>query len=242
MSITKPFVDRYVHYTYDLFYADKILKLLGYGIGTIAGGGESLLQQNSKLWSGTKSLSDQISMARVAYRLTNGIPQSLEAIKNNSWVGGKWYDRRINKIYKAMAWSNLFYHIGEHWAWAGTYAPEIVKLPGGDARFWAVTCYWWLLYVLLDIYGCLLKLKELNAREQRFLKGLKIDPSNEEYKMELNTIKASKRAIYWQLVRLALYLPNAYHWALEHGCLPRTLVQFFGMAEAVVGILVSFPR
>ncbi|CAM9613045.1 unnamed protein product, partial [Heterosigma akashiwo] len=151
--MSKPFLDRYVGYTYDLYFSDKIVKILGYGLGTLSGCGRLLGYENERVLSGLDALSGEISMARMVYRLTNGLTQSLEALKNDSWAGGDWQDKRIKKIYKAMAWCNLGYHVGEAWGWAAAYAPEAVPLPASSAKFWAVTCYTWLAYVVLELWA-----------------------------------------------------------------------------------------
>jgi hypothetical protein len=58
----------------------------------------------------------------------------------------------------------------------------------------------------------------------------------------LAQLMQGRRLLHLQLWRDLFYLPNAVHWSFVKPPMPKGVVAALGLAEAVVGIVQTFPR
>jgi hypothetical protein len=240
-NFPRPLLARFVEYTSSLSYADKVVKILGYGLGTLCGVGRTVLTNGNTL-QGLQKLATEIGRARMVYR-TIQIGSSTNAILSGSNCG-KWTNPLIYRLQQAIEISNVLYVLTEHWAWARAKAPSIVTAPMTDEMLWAFNGIFWLAYCVFELWMDLLTMRELNEKEALLKAGMEAEPDFDDAQVEadLEEICKSKRSVRWQLLRFVLYLPNAYHWALEKGCFPRGFVAGLAFAEAVVGVVCTFPE
>jgi len=150
-----------------------------------------------------KTIYNKIFMARYFMRLY-GFPMALEAILNRSWSSG-WKDERIHKFGDIMAWSMLFYYPLEHFALMKWSAPKI--FPNINAtRYSALSCRFWLIYVLTDLVSSFYKIKELKHKQKKE----KIDTQEHE---ESILLQKNIKHQYMQMVRNIFYVLPCYTWS-----------------------------
>ena len=111
-----------------------------------------------------------LSLVRYALRLY-GFPSSIEAIRSGSWSAG-WEDPRVHKLGKVMAWSMAFYYPFEHVAFTGWVVPKLVKPYIYEERWSAISCRFWLTYIVADLASSVLKLKELAKQKETIARDL----------------------------------------------------------------------
>ncbi|KAG5177889.1 hypothetical protein JKP88DRAFT_350511 [Tribonema minus] len=234
-------LDKYVGYTSAYFYHDKVLKTGGYTCSSLAAvlrvlnGGKS-----TTLTEGLDKLYGEVGMTRCLTRFI-GTTDALEAIRNDSWVGD-WKDRRIRNLVKFQAWTMLIYHPMEHVGYLAYIVPKLVPL-NGDWWF-AKACYWWVAYVVADLYISLLKFKELkrsDAAAALQLEQAADDEARAAAQAAVAANQAKRRIVRLQVWRAIFYLPNAIHWSFVKPVLPKGAVAALGLAEAIVGLKQTFP-
>jgi len=237
----RPFLERYIDYTSNLAFADKVVKVACYGIGTIAGGAWLLNIGDDGIRSGLHTVGSEIGKTRMVYR-TFELQDSYQAIKQRFGAGKEWKDKRIHKLTQVVNWCNILYITTEHLAWAHSRAPNFVKLPFGPDKWWAFSGFWWMACCIFQIWMDLLKMKELKRKELILQYALRACPKENSVLEALVNISRQRRKVKFSLMRFAFFLPNAYHWSLEHGCFSRGFACVLGLAEAVTGILATFPE
>ncbi|CAM9825034.1 unnamed protein product, partial [Phaeothamnion confervicola] len=194
---------------------------------------------------GLDKLYGEISMSRCAFRLF-GTTDALEALKNDSWAGD-WQDPKVKQIARIQALAMVVYHPMEHVGWAAYVTPKLVR---ADGDWWFSRADWtWILYIVIDMYACLLKRREIVRREaeaRRKLVMLHADADDKEAKAALQTeLDMLARACF--VVRLqwwrdVFYLPNAVHWGFYKPPMNKGLVAVLGLAEALVGLRQTWPH
>jgi len=242
--MSKPdFLERYVNYTSNVWLADKVVKCTGYACGTTAAIIKTLFGPDNEVGQDIDKIAAMISSARMVYRIA-GIWPSLLKLRENTGAGKAWKDPRIHLVAKMVDVANIFYHALEHFAWSAGHVRALQRrIPGGMKRCWAIANFWWLAWVLLDMVSTALKLRELKKVEADLFEALGNNKPNEaNIQTEIAGVSIQRRALHIQLVRLWLFLPNAYNWALEDAIIPRGYVQFMGFLEGFYGTVMSFPR
>eukprot|EP00568_Trieres_chinensis_P005286 CAMPEP_0183305356 /NCGR_PEP_ID=MMETSP0160_2-20130417/10122_1 /TAXON_ID=2839 ORGANISM="Odontella Sinensis, Strain Grunow 1884" /NCGR_SAMPLE_ID=MMETSP0160_2 /ASSEMBLY_ACC=CAM_ASM_000250 /LENGTH=321 /DNA_ID=CAMNT_0025468541 /DNA_START=69 /DNA_END=1034 /DNA_ORIENTATION=- len=188
---------------------------------------------NPNLSPGLRKMYLDMSMVRYALRLY-GFPSSLEAIRTGSWWAG-WTDPRIHKLGKVMAWSMAMYYPLEHVAYARWVAPVLVK---ADAeRYTALSCRAWTTYIVADLLGCFLKIRELRSRSEAVGRegGKMSEGEVQEKRCQLEKQIGQQRL---QILRCGLFMLPAVHWSLpkweRDPWLSENVVNGLMFAESVV--------
>uniref|UniRef100_A0A6S9I7G2 Uncharacterized protein n=1 Tax=Heterosigma akashiwo TaxID=2829 RepID=A0A6S9I7G2_HETAK len=237
----RPFMERFTEYNVKLFHADKFVKVICYGLGTISGAARFLDIGNEEIWKGIHTIGGEVSKTRMVYR-TFELSGTVGALMQRKPAGANWKDPRIHKLEKANLWCNLLYVLTEHLAWANSRDPKFVPAPMGSAKWWAFNGLWWWGCCIFRMWADFYKMKELKISEMLLRKALKADPCNKAvFDALMNTLKL-KRNVQFSIARYIFFMPNAYHWALEDGLYNRGFACLMGIAEALVGIVATFPE
>lgn len=230
-------LQRYVEYTGTYVYGDKVLKAIGYSCSSTAAilrmrnGGE-----DTPLSASLQKLYSEISMNRCAMRYT-GTTDALDAVIYSSWAGD-WSDPKIKPLSRIQGICMAIYHPLEHLGWASYIAPKL--FPYNGAWLFARSSWAWLLYIYIDVYMNTLKLKEIKRREAAILLKARTHPDGTEI-AALKALKTLRWKVQMQQWRNVFYIPNCTSWCFEKPPFPKAVVAFLGLAEALVGIRMSFP-
>jgi hypothetical protein len=162
---TKSILDRFlvhmVKFTSSAANQDKGLKLFQWTLLLC-----SKLSQ-SKQREGLAKVSSDISFARYLLRFY-GLPACLEAIRSGSWGGASKWSQALGK---AMAWSMLVYHPLEHVAYLKWTSPHLLPPTVNANRLSAMSCRFWLLYLVCEMLQSVLHLHELEQTRKTLLDG-----------------------------------------------------------------------
>ena len=191
------------------------------------------INEDSALVAGLEAIGGHLSLYRVTTRWCGGcfgLPAESLNLFTDCWDGG-WHNPLIRRCVRWQSWAMTAYYPMEHLAWLATLAPKLFKRLDVD-RLWRMSCYFWVLWLLLDIVATCLRLRELDALERHLARhGLLTSRSKA-------TLERSRTSLCRHSTRILLYLPNAVHWTLVPNspcCLPPWLVNGLGLAEALVG-------
>mmetsp|Transcript_43113 Transcript_43113/g.136217 ORF Transcript_43113/g.136217 Transcript_43113/m.136217 type:complete len:143 (+) Transcript_43113:417-845(+) len=124
----------------------------------------------------------------------------------------------------------LGYYPLEHAVWAGTIAPKLFPLD--VATLSRLSCVFWVLWIVIDIYATHRRWQELKRMETKLKMNGSLTANNKA------KIERSRRSLIRYTLRLVLYLPNAIHWTLDEKskfALADWMVNALGLAEAVLG-------
>ena len=213
---------------------DKTVKLFSYALPLASQMLPRLRNnQDSALAEGLEAIGGHLSLYRVTTRWCGGcfgLPAESANLFTDCWDGG-WHNPLIRRCVRWQSWAMTAYYPMEHLAWLATLAPKLFKRLDVD-RLWRMSCYFWVLWLLLDIVGTCLRLRELDALERHLARhGLLTSRSKA-------TLERSRTSLCRHSARIMLYFPNAVHWTLVPNspcCLPPWLVNGLGLAEALVG-------
>jgi hypothetical protein len=75
-----------------------------------------------------------------------------ENLLTDSW-DGCWHNPIIRRCVRLQSWAMIVYYPMEHAAWAATLAPNLFKPLFDVDRLWRVSCYFWVIWLLLDVLG-----------------------------------------------------------------------------------------
>ncbi|KAG9399120.1 hypothetical protein AC1031_012078 [Aphanomyces cochlioides] len=241
---------KFATFTSSSYKADKYYKSMGYGFAFLARAIELYSKKPTRHSQGLSAVATQISFARFVTRFT-GIPQTLEALKNGSWVGAD-DDEHIKQLVNAQCYAMLLYYPLEHLSFVGWVAPK--WFPSIDANKCSrQSCIAWGTYVALDLYVNHKRLEILAAQEKAI--GNTLDMSDEDVRATFlgflshrlsvsakRVLRRSKpsainnaitnsadwiacRRSYIQInqIRNILFLPLCIHWSKEGGIMPGTI-------------------
>lgn len=154
---TKRILDRFllhmVKFTSSAANQDKGLKLFQWTLLLCS----KFHQNSSKQREGLAKVSSDISFARYLLRFY-GLPACLEAIRSGSWGGASKWSQALGR---AMAWSMLVYYPLEHVAYLKWTSPHVLPATLNANRFSAMSCRFWLLYLVCEMIQSILHLNEM---------------------------------------------------------------------------------
>jgi len=208
---------------------DKAMKIASYLLPLVA---QTCPHRLQTLKEALKLFGSHFSMYRVTTRLGGspfGLPSELDNIINSSWVGG-WKDNVIRRCVILQSYTMLGYYPLEHAVWAGTIAPKLFPLD--VATLSRLSCVFWVLWIVIDIYATHRRWQELKRMETKLKMNGSLTANNKA------KIERSRRSLIRYTLRLVLYLPNAIHWTLDEKskfALADWMVNALGLAEAVLG-------
>lgn len=257
-----PQIKAFVDYCADLGNADVLVKNVSYVAGLAAcafrwhdrrgGSGGEVAAELQKIYG-------DLSLARMVYRF-HGTQDAIDAYRNDTWSGAS-DSGLIKELVRAQALTMVAYHPLEHLYWAAYVAPRLFRLgrKHGDrvAQVGAASCWFWTLYVVIDIFATHLRLKAATEEAEELERRLKTASRAEdraakktpetgavdcsEIEARLEALRRRRRRCVLQMWRNVFYLPNAVHWSFPRGLLPEALVQAFGLAEGVLALVQGYP-
>ena len=236
-----PTLQKYCTLSNGVYFNDKIIKCLGYTAGCLADYYVHVAgnKPDSDRVAGLRAICSWMGFARYASRVPNQLTDSVDALINDSWAG-PWRDKRVAKLARWQAVTNVCYHVMEHPTLCAYIAPKL--LPSIDPDKWTwVSCWFWVAFVVLELRAVEVRLAELRRREQE-AKALEAAPGSataaeaHDYKSQLTEIRKLRHFQQGQRLRFWLFLPNAVHWSWgKQGLLPDWAVNLFGIVEGFYG-------
>ena len=153
-------LETYYTFSGSTYYAEQGLRTLQYSSWAISYATQST---NSVLSAALEKIYYEIGMARYVLRFY-GFLQSLAGFRSGSWAGGSWDNPLIAMIAKyILAGSMMAYYPLDHCAYLGWQVPELMIYV--NANFCsALSCCFWTVYIIGDIFISCLKWNELNDR------------------------------------------------------------------------------
>ena len=83
-----------------------------------------------------------------------------------------------------------------------------------------ISCIFWVLWILIDIYATVLRLRELARMEAALPRAPAGGEAAAAAARDRAAISAKRLNLWLYMARLAFWLPNAVHWSLPPGAQP----------------------
>jgi len=146
-----------------LFGFEQILKISQYSFWAVSYLIASVSKHHAEpLCLILDDLHDGLNIFRYVLRIAYGLLFSLEGLRTGSWTEMAWDDPKIDMIYKyPMAGSMICYFSLEHMAFTGGEMLESVNVNVDWLA--SMSCRFWCVCTVSEIWGCYLKLKELEC-------------------------------------------------------------------------------
>mmetsp|Transcript_21203 Transcript_21203/g.33286 ORF Transcript_21203/g.33286 Transcript_21203/m.33286 type:complete len:322 (+) Transcript_21203:225-1190(+) len=203
-----------------LFGFEQILKISQYSFWAVSYLIASVPKRHAEpLCLILDNLYDGLNSLRYLVRIAYGLLFSLEALRTGSWAEMAWDDPKIDMIYKyPMAGSMICYFSLELVSLAGCQMPELVNVNVNWIA--AMSCRFWCVCTISEIWGCYLKLKELEL-EVTTLRELLAEKKKNDDKEGFLQIEHDIQ--YWmkqvplvklQILRDLLFILPAVSWSL----------------------------
>mmetsp|Transcript_43836 Transcript_43836/g.109789 ORF Transcript_43836/g.109789 Transcript_43836/m.109789 type:complete len:268 (+) Transcript_43836:36-839(+) len=223
---------------------DKTVKVSAYALSLASGYAQRVKGAQHPITAGLAEAGGHMGMHRVCERLAGGpfgLPAEIDNLLNGRWSGG-WEDPAILRCNQLQSLSMCVYYPLEHLLWASAAVPSLCKLPPWASEAASrVSCMFWSLWLLVDLYAVRRRYAELAKVKALLLRRRAMTPQLQA------AIDRKAVDLRFHLARLLFYLPNALHWSLPShysylgtGLPPRLLLQLFGLAEAVTGWIATF--
>ena len=264
-STLKCFLSSYLRFIQSPHRQDSILKIAQYSLWLLSKFyGNKVTRNNTSLRVADSlvKLSSEISWARYVNRFF-GLPGIINDLDSRNWAS----DNSCKRLGQAMTWTMIFFYPLEHMAYISWKAPHLLfrGRVGGycsssshlASRASAWSCRFWLSYLVLDIFRCMLSLRE-KPRQPSELKLARSRSDDDSHKLKNGEIckegpkqdeasssssknnVVSVRTEHLQIVRNILYVLPAIQWSLPNWdtqpCLPGDLVNGLCWLESVVGL------